>query len=227
LLSSIYSHIDIPLKVESGESGPRKSVKNFLTENLTDTQYTELLSTVMDEFRDWKATAGEDESNSEKISEIVSRKLTELGVDENHKEVAEFFNKSLQRSAKFQMMAMEGIDVSHIDIDLMADIEDPIDSILMGMSNGLCGASDIKEFQRLMSKYGSDTFWLDRLDEYNTYKNYLLILDRQKRLLFVFNFDINIIFRQTGNINNKFKCARRSRSYRISKFNRSIFSSNK
>lgn len=143
-------HIDIPTKVENGETLPRKSVKSFLTESLTDTQYTELMETVMDEFRDWKATAGDGVNNSEKIAEIVTTKLTELGITENHKEVAEFFNKSLQRSAKFQLMALEGIDVSHIDIDLMEDIEDPIDSILMGMSNGLCGAKDIREFQLLM-----------------------------------------------------------------------------
>ena len=144
-------HIDLPTKMDDkGEPKPRQSVKGFLTENLTDTQYTELMSSVMDDYRDWKANAGEDDKVSDKITEIVSQKLSELGIDENHKEVSEFFNKSLQRSAKFQIMALQGIDVSHIDIDLMDDIEDPIESILMGMSNGLCGANDIKSFQALM-----------------------------------------------------------------------------
>lgn len=143
-------HIDIPIKTEAGEQ-KTISVKNYLLDNLTDVQYTELMSDVMDDFRDWKANNPDVETNnSEKIAEIVSEKLTELGIDENHDKIAEFFNKTLQRSARFQLAAIQGIDVSHIDVDLMKDIEDPIDSILMGMSNGLCGASDIKEFQLLM-----------------------------------------------------------------------------
>jgi hypothetical protein len=143
-------HIDLPLKNDGDVvSKPRTSVKEFLLDNLTDTQYTELVESIVDDYRDWKAN-NQDEDNTGKLEEIVSERLTELGITENHKEIGEFFNKSFQRTTKFHIKALEGIDVSGIDIDLMEDITDPLDSILMGMSNGLCGASDIRGFQMLM-----------------------------------------------------------------------------
>lgn len=143
-------HIDIPSKGES-KSQTRNNVKNFLKENLTDVQYIELMTHTMDEFRDWKATLSDDnDNNADKITDIVTDKLIKLGIEDNHKEIAAFFNKSLQRSAKFQLMGLNGIDASHVDIDLMKDIEDPITSILLGMTNGLCGVKNIREFQALL-----------------------------------------------------------------------------
>jgi hypothetical protein len=144
-------HIDLPIKTDkTGKALPRQSVKNYLLEHLSDTKCADLITSIMDDYRDWKATAGDDVNVTGKISEIVCGKLTELGINENHVEICQFFNKSLQRSAKFQLMAMEGIDVSHIDINLMDDILDPIESIIMGMTNGICGAATLREFQELI-----------------------------------------------------------------------------
>jgi hypothetical protein len=140
-------HVNVLKGGEKGE--PVKSVKNYLLEHLTDTQYTEFIASVMDDYRDWKAF-NENGDFKEKFKEIVSKKLTKFGITEYHGKIVEYFNRSLQRIAKFQTLNMENIDISHININLMIDVEDPIESIIMTMSNGLCGASNIKDFQKIV-----------------------------------------------------------------------------
>jgi len=151
VINPIYINLPTKNPQSPGNGLPRRdTVKDYLTDNLTDTQYTDLISSVIDDYRDWKVTADEDDDCEAKIEDIVVQKLVNLGIDEYHKEISQFFVRTLQRAAKFQLAAVQGMDVSHIDINLMADLDDPIESIIMGMSNGLCGASDIREFQLLM-----------------------------------------------------------------------------